>query len=134
VKKTLLAMTATLALTALPSVSFAEDSPLSFNVSVTTDYRYRGITHTRFKPVLQGGADYALPGGLYIGTLASTIKWIKDFDVKGSVGLDLYGGSKGEIQKDLGNGFSVSGAIVGTDADKNFYDPGPAANSTKFLG
>lgn len=101
-KKTLLAITATLALTALPSVSFAEDSPLSFNVSVTTDYRYRGISQTRLKPALQGGADYALPGGFYIGAWASTIKWIKDWDVKGSVELDLYGGYKGEIQKDFG--------------------------------
>ena len=38
------------------------------------------------------------------------------------------------LTKDLGSGFSVSGAIVGTDADKNFYVPGVAANSTKFLG
>jgi len=102
VNKTLLAMTATLALTALPSVSFAEDSPLSFNVSVTTDYRYRGISQTRLKPALQGGADYALPGGFYIGAWASTIKWIKDWDVKGPLELDLYGGYKGEIQKDFG--------------------------------
>lgn len=101
-KKTLLAMTATLALTALPSVSFAEESPLSFNVSVTTDYRYRGISQTRLKPALQGGADYALPGGFYIGAWASTIKWIKDWDVKGPLELDLYGGYKGEIQKDFG--------------------------------
>jgi len=102
VKKTLLAITATLALTALPSVSFAEDNPLSFNVSVTTDYRYRGISQTRLKPALQGGADYALPGGFYIGAWASTIKWIKDWDVKGPLELDLYGGYKGEIQKDFG--------------------------------
>ena len=25
-------------------------------------------------------------------------------------------------------------AVVGTDADKNFYVPGPFGNSTKFLG
>ena len=69
---------ATLALTALPSVSFAEDaSPLSFNLSVTSDYRYRGISQTRPSPPRQGGADYALPGGFYIGAWASTIKWIK---------------------------------------------------------
>ena len=84
-KKTPLALAATLALTALPSVSFAEDaSPLSFNLSVTSDYRYRGISQTRLKPALQGGADYALPGGFYIGAWASTIKWIRDWDVKGS--------------------------------------------------
>jgi uncharacterized protein (TIGR02001 family) len=32
------------------------------------------------------------------------------------------------------SGVLLSAAIVGTDADKEFYIPGPAANSTKFLG
>jgi uncharacterized protein (TIGR02001 family) len=102
VKKTPLALAATLALTALPSVSFAEDaSPSSFNLSVTSDYRYRGISQTRLKPALQGGADYALPGGFYIGAWASTIKWIKDSEGDASVEIDLYGGYKGEITKDV---------------------------------
>lgn len=100
-KKSLLAMTAILVANALPTIVHAEDSPLTFNVSLTSDYRFRGISQTRLKPALQGGADYALPGGFYIGTWASTIKWIKDWGVKGPVELDLYGGYKGEIQKDF---------------------------------
>ena len=90
------------ALPAFAQEAAAPVDPLSFNVSVTTDYRYRGISQTRLKPALQGGADYALPGGFYIGAWASTIKWIKDWDVKGPLELDLYGGYKGEIQKDFG--------------------------------
>jgi uncharacterized protein (TIGR02001 family) len=82
-------------------------SPLSFNVSVTSDYRYRGISQTRLQPALQGGVDYALPAGFYIGTWASTIKWIKDAETAagtrtgGRVEWDIYGGYKGEITKDL---------------------------------
>lgn len=88
---------------AVPVVASAEEaaSPLTFNVSVITDYRYRGISQTRLKPALQGGADYAFANGFYIGTWGSTIKWIKDNGVKGPVEVDLYGGYKGEIQKDF---------------------------------
>ena len=109
---TLLATLATLsAPAAWPGLAHAEDapaSPLSFNAGVVTDYRYRGISQTRLKPALQGGADYALANGFYVGTWASTIKWIEDAgQITGaptgssSVELDLYGGYKGEIAKDL---------------------------------
>ncbi len=100
--KTILALAATLAITALPAVSHAQAaSPLSFNVSLTSDYRYRGISQTRLKPALQGGVDYALPAGFYVGAWGSTIKWIKDAGGDAPVELDLYGGYKGEIAKDL---------------------------------
>ena len=37
------------------------------------------------------------------------------------------------VSKDF-SGLVPSLALVGTDADKNFYVPGANANSTKFLG
>jgi hypothetical protein len=37
------ALAAVLALGALPSLSQAEDNPLSFNLGAVTDNRYRGI-------------------------------------------------------------------------------------------
>jgi len=95
---------------ALPAVSYAEDpapaaapeaSPLSFNIGVVTDYRYRGISQSRLKPAIQGGVDYALPAGFYIGAWASSIKWIKDAGGGANAEIDLYGGYKGEIVKDL---------------------------------
>ncbi|MBC7956039.1 MAG: hypothetical protein H7Y33_09250 [Cytophagales bacterium] len=88
---------------ALPAVSFAEEaSPLSFNVGLVSDYRYRGISQSRLKPAVQGGIDYAIPGGFYVGAWASTIKWIKDIPGGGAdVEVDLYGGYKGEIAKDV---------------------------------
>ena len=33
------------------------DNEFSYNAAVTSDYRYRGISQTRLKPALQGGAD-----------------------------------------------------------------------------
>jgi uncharacterized protein (TIGR02001 family) len=100
-QKTLFALAATMAITALPTVAQAQDSPLSFNVSLTSDYRYRGISQTRLKPAIQGGVDYALPAGFYVGAWASTIKWIKDFGGDSSVEVDLYGGYKTEVAPGL---------------------------------
>ncbi|MBV8033617.1 TorF family putative porin, partial [Roseateles sp.] len=61
---------------ALPAFAADEPAPdpLSFNVGVVSEYRYRGISQTRLKPALQGGIDYADPSGFYIGSWASTIK------------------------------------------------------------
>jgi len=97
-KKTLLA-TAVFLAAAVPTVASAQ---LAFNVGATTDYRYRGISQSRLKPALQGGVDYTA-GAFYVGAWASTIKWIKDTPGgDGNVELDIYGGYKGEIAKDLG--------------------------------
>ena len=108
-KKTLSMVSAALAVTALPHVAHAEDAnPLSFNIGVFSEYRYRAISQTRFKPAVQGGADYAFASGFYIGTWLSNIKWIKDAgeiaatDVgSANVEWDIYGGYKGEIAKDF---------------------------------
>ncbi len=74
------------------------DNDLSFNASMVSDYRYRGISQTRLDPALQGGADYTNnPTGLYAGMWLSTIKWIEDAGGSGNVEWDLYGGKRGEI-------------------------------------
>jgi uncharacterized protein (TIGR02001 family) len=91
---------------ALPTAVAAEDQPehaVSYNVALTTEYRYRGLSQTRFDPALQGGADYVHnPTGFYVGTWLSTIKWTKDLGGDGNVEWDVYGGKRG----DLGHGIS----------------------------
>lgn len=90
---------AALALTA-GSAAFAQ---VSYNVGAVSEYRYRGISQTRFDPTVQGGVDYAHKSGLYVGAWASGIKWIKDAGAsKGDLEIDVYGGYKGEISKGLG--------------------------------
>lgn len=81
------------------------DYTLSFNVGAVTDYRYRGISQSRLKPALQGGADFAHKSGFYLGTWASTIKWVKDGGGDANVEVDLYGGYKftaGPVGLDVG--------------------------------
>ncbi len=101
-----------------PVVAYAveegPESPAAFNISVTTDYRYRGISQTRLDPALQGGYDKSFRNGIYIGTWASSIKWIKDAGTilrnngvtpndtgSANVEWDFYGGWKKELVKDL---------------------------------
>lgn len=85
------------------SLAFAEDAKkpdheVSFNLGLTTDYRYRGISQSRLKPALQGGADYVNnPSGFYAGAWLSTIKWVTDSGGSGNVELDLYAGKRGSI-------------------------------------
>ena len=81
------------------------DYSLSFNVGAVTDYRYRGISQSRLKPALQGGADFSHKSGFYLGTWASSIKWIKDAGGDASVEVDVYGGYKttfGDVGLDVG--------------------------------
>ncbi|PZP33822.1 MAG: hypothetical protein DI603_06955 [Roseateles depolymerans] len=95
-----------LALSAAALPAFADEpapaaDPLSFNIGAVSDYRYRGISQTRLKPALQGGIDYAHSSGFYVGTWASTIKWIKDAGGSGDLEWDLYGGYKTEVAPGL---------------------------------
>lgn len=90
------------AATALPLRAMADDKlTITGNAAVVSDYRYRGISQTRFGPALQVGADLVHGSGAYAGAWATNIKWIKDFGVDGGIELDLYGGYKTEIAKDI---------------------------------
>lgn len=92
----LLASCLALGLPAAPA--FAD---IAFNASVTSDYRYRGISQTRLKPALQGGVDWSDASGFYAGAWGSTIKWIKDAGGDADVEVDVYGGYKTEIASGL---------------------------------
>ncbi len=95
----LLASTAVMAQTKAPE----PDYTLSYNVGAVSDYRFRGISQTSFKPALQAGVDFAHKSGFYLGAWGSNVNWIKDYvgATDGSLEIDLYGGYKGEISKDF---------------------------------
>jgi uncharacterized protein (TIGR02001 family) len=81
------------------------DYTFSYNVGAVTDYRYRGISQSRLKPALQGGIDFAHKSGFYLGTWASSIKWVKDAGGDAPAEIDLYGGYKAsynDIAYDIG--------------------------------
>ncbi|NYS36082.1 hypothetical protein HZZ02_20640, partial [Streptococcus danieliae] len=44
------------------------DNVVSYNVALSSDYRYRGVSQSRLNPAVSGGADYTHnPTGLYVG-------------------------------------------------------------------
>ncbi len=88
-----------------------EKSPITANVTVVNDYRYRGISQSNFKPAIQGGFDYAHESGFYIGNWNSSISWISDAyspggslnasgaaqSVSAPIEMDFYAGFKKEL-------------------------------------
>ena len=95
-----------------------EASPITANVTVVNDYRYRGISQSNFKPAIQGGFDYAHESGIYVGNWNSSISWIGDSyapggsnssynptakNVSAPIEMDFYGGIKKEL---IGEGFA----------------------------
>jgi uncharacterized protein (TIGR02001 family) len=105
-KKTLMA--ASVAATLAPCIATgAETSPhtITGNVGIFSQYIFRGLTQTNEEPALQGGFDYAHAGGFYAGTWGSNVSWLRDLGLYsggGSLELDIYGGYKGTLGKDLG--------------------------------
>ena len=80
----------------LGAAAHAEDpSPFTANVSLTTNYKYRGQDQGNNKPAIQGGFDFS-KSGFYIGSWNSSIGF-----TNAGLEMDVYGGYKGEITKDL---------------------------------
>jgi uncharacterized protein (TIGR02001 family) len=84
----------------------APPSPWAFNVALYSQYIFRGLSQTDYKPAIQGGIDFVHPGGFYAGVWASNINWLKDFDIhSGNVETDFYLGYKksfGDVGLDVG--------------------------------
>ena len=69
--------------------------PLTANISLTSNYKYRGQDQGNNKPAVQGGFDWSA-GGFYIGNWNSSIGF-----TNAGVEMDFYAGYKGEITKEF---------------------------------
>ncbi|MCU7959301.1 MAG: TorF family putative porin [gamma proteobacterium symbiont of Bathyaustriella thionipta] len=91
-KKTILAA-AIAVVGSSPMMALAEDgSPHHFsgNLTLTTDYVFRGISQTDEHAAVQGGFDYSHDIGLYAGIWASNVDG--DFFPGATAEFDFYGG------------------------------------------
>ena len=80
---------------------------ISANVTLTSDYRFRGISQSDESIAIQGGFDAEFGAGFYVGTWGSTV----DFDTNGegydgSLELDYYAGWASDLG-DSGLGIDV---------------------------
>lgn len=107
-----------------PTLAMAEKSPHSFsaNVSMTSNYIFRGISQTGGDMALQGGFDYGHSSGFYIGTWGSNVGWIEDFQgyASGNLEVDVYAGYGAEIG---GTGISYDVGAV------QYFYPGTKAGA-----
>lgn len=99
-------------------------SPLTANVSLTTNYKFRGQDQGNrakaFKPALQGGFDYS-SNGFYVGNWNSSIGWLEDANLES----DVYAGYKGEFGG--GIGYDIGGLAY-------FYPGEHHANTGEIYG
>jgi len=99
IKKTALTLIASslLVSTGFTSV-YAEDDSVSANVSIATDYVWRGFSQTLENPAVSGGFDWAPTDNWYVGTWASNV----DYGDLANLELDVYGGWATELESGLG--------------------------------
>nr|WP_249279037.1 TorF family putative porin [Bordetella genomosp. 5] len=90
---------------ALPAAAQEADQAgaVSANLTVASQYRYRGLMQTNNKPALQGGFDYVHPSGLYLGNWNSSISWLGDGNdaVSAPLEMDFYAGYKRTLGEHL---------------------------------
>lgn len=112
---------------------------VSYNLGVTSDYVFRGISQSRNKAAFSGGVDYShTPTGLYAGTWVSTISWINDSYTTAQLSdrgntpyeQDFYAGIKG----DIGAGFSYDAGAIYYYYRNHKLGKAPDANTTEVYG
>lgn len=82
-------------------LSFSTVAEVSMNVSVTSNYMWRGVTQTGDDAAVSGGIDYNSENGFYAGAWTSNV----DFGDGSGSEIDLYMGYTGtlsNIEYDIG--------------------------------
>jgi len=95
--KNFLLGSAVIAAVAAPTATLAQAAsppPLTGNMTIASDYRFRGISQTFAGPAIQGGIDYAHPSGIYLGNWNSNVSG-NQYPNGSSIEMDFYGGWKG---------------------------------------
>jgi uncharacterized protein (TIGR02001 family) len=70
------------------------------NLSLTSDYRFRGLSRTFGDPALQGGVDFTLPSNFYVGAWTSMVDKEIFANTRGFE-VDLYAGYKRQLRDGL---------------------------------
>ena len=102
-KKSLIALAVAGAIS-VPALAQEAASPHTFsaNVTLATDYIFRGISQTNHKPTIQGGFDYSHASGFYAGTWASNVAWVDNVAKDdNSMEWDFYAGYRGSFAEDF---------------------------------
>lgn len=108
---------------AVPGLASAQ---LSANVSLTSNYKFRGqdqdVNRIKgFSPAIQGGFDYSFEGtGFYLGNWNSSVDWLPG----NAIEADFYGGYK----------FKAGGLDMDVGALTYVYPGNTSGNTTELYG
>ena len=86
------------------------DGELTANLSLTSDYVWRGVSQTQGDPAVQGGVDYAHESGVYLGVWASNVDFfsngapgsVPEDDDQANIEIDWYIGYWAETEAGIG--------------------------------
>jgi uncharacterized protein (TIGR02001 family) len=104
---------------------------LSGDLTLMSDYRFRGVSRSDEDPAVQASATLSHRSGLYAGARGTTLKGTDTFRLRdpgfrdlGDVELDLYAG----YRADLGGGFDLDGGALyyvfaGGDGATDYVEP-----------
>jgi uncharacterized protein (TIGR02001 family) len=81
---------ALLAASAIALSAGAQAGDVTFNLGVTSDYKFRGQSQSQTNPAVFGGVDYVSESGLFVGAWASSVDFNDVADTY--LELDLYAG------------------------------------------
>jgi len=110
-----------MAVALLLATGYASAAEVSGNVTLASDYRFRGISQLKggISPAIQGGFDVSFENGVYLGTWASNVNF-----TGGALELDGYGGWKfmATDTLELDMGFLYYGYPRDADLDADYYE------------
>ena len=120
-KKLLTTLTAAAMIgTAVPAAMAAE---VSGNVTLASDYSFRGWSQTQRDPAIQGGFDVEFESGVSIGTWASNVNFgASDSGDVASMEWDLYVGWSGEVSEGIEFGVSLIHFQYPGDTSLNYQE------------
>ena len=132
---------------AAPAAEAKSPHTITGNMTLITDYRFRGISQTFGKPAIQGGFDYSHASGFYAGNWNSNVSETAGYP-NGNIEMDFYGGWKntfGDYGLDLGalyyyypgsmkGGSGTVGAVTNPNTGRTATGSGNVNNTELYVG
>lgn len=116
------ALVATPALAQDDAPAAQSDLTVTGNVSLVTDYRFRGVSLSGGDPAIQGGITLNHSSGFYVGTWSSSLQSTPAY---GSQEVDIFGGWTGQVA----SGLTLDAGLLyyvypnGHLGDANYWEP-----------
>ncbi|MDX2423771.1 MAG: TorF family putative porin [Amphritea sp.] len=125
-----------LALTFFLTTSIIAQADIGTNLTLTSDYRYRGISQSNEEVAIQGGIDWFNDTGFYASIWASNVDFFapsNPYDDDASVEFDVWAGYAGNITDQ----FSYDATLYyysypGDNIDQNFTELSLGLNYADF--